>query len=340
MKVLTIVAAVALSTTSAMAMDTVMGLKGRFDYVRTETKNNPGSKTSQSTLTTSFLRLVTDAKLNETTKAKLTLDFQEGQGSGDTDNGLAGFVDEAFLTKTWGDASVMVGKQAVMTGGRENDYSSRDVYTTSVYNDQISDNITGLSAGYAVAGQNVYLQYLQQTTSGQTPLTDKKVIGAAWYGSFMNEMIQPIVSYHRQGTKRPGNYDVYTGVGLRVNVAQLTVEADYLMLEQEKLSAAGDAELKSIVALVRYNHENFKPFAKFMKEDGKKGFDGIVSGSTESERTAWELGLEYVPNKDEDMRYHVVYANSEKKQKSPAPTSKVEEQKIFAGLAFNYNILK
>ncbi|AUN97147.1 hypothetical protein DOM21_15935 [Bacteriovorax stolpii] len=338
MKALTIVAALALTSGSAMALDTVMGLKGRFDYVRTETDNNPG-KDSSGVLTTSYLRLVTDAKLNDTMTAKLTLDFQEADSS--KDNGLTNLVDEAFLTKTFGYGfSAMVGKQAVLTGGHENEYSSRDIYTTSIHNDSIADYLTGVTVGYAVAEQNIYLQYMQREDSKQTPFTDKKVVGAAYYGSFMNKMIEPVLSYHKQGTTRAAAYDTFMSAGLRLNVAQFTVEADYLVLEQEKLTAAGDAKLKSIVALVRYNHENFKPFAKFIKEDGEKGFDGIVTGSNESERTAWELGLEYVPNKDEDFRYHVVYSSSESKQTKPAPTSKVEEQKIYAGIAFNYNILK
>lgn len=340
MKALTIVAVLALSSGSAMALDTVMGLKGRFDYVHTETDNNPG-KDSSGVLTTSYLRLVTDAKLNDTMTAKLTLDFQEANST--KDNGLTNLVDEAFITKDFGHGfSVILGKQGVLTGGHENEYSSRDLYTTSIHNDSIVDKITGLTAGYAVAEQNIYLQYLQQTDANQgstATFTDKKVVGAAYYGSFMNKMIEPVLSYHKQGTTRAGQYDTFMAAGLRVNVAQFTVEADYLVLEQEKLSAAGDAKLNSIVALVRYNHENFKPFAKFIKEDGEKGFDGIVTGANESERTAWELGLEYVPNKDEDFRYHVVYANSESKETKPA-SSKTEEQRIFAGVAFNYNILK
>ena len=342
MKALTIVAALALTSGSAMALDTVMGLKGRFDYTRTETENKPGSKDSEGKFTTSFLRLVTDAKLNDTMTAKLTLDFQEANSS--KDNGLTNLVDEAFLTKTFGYGfSAMVGKQAVLTGGHENEYSSRDLYTTSIHNDAISDNITGLTVGYTVAEQNIFLQYLQQTDAKQgatATFTDKKVVGAAYYGSFMNKMIEPVLSYHKQGTTRAGQYDTFMAAGLRLNVAQFTVEADYLVLEQEKLSAAGDAKLNSIVATVRYNHENFKPFAKFIKEDGEKGFDSIITGSDESERTAFEVGLEYVPNKDEDFRYHVVYSNSEKEQTKPTPTSKVEEQKIYAGIAFNYNILK
>jgi hypothetical protein len=228
-----------------------------------------------------------------------------------------------------------------MIGGRENDYSQRDVYLTSNFNYyHVPTNLMGITAGYSMAGQNLYLQYLQQNPSQQTPLTDKKVIGAAYYGDFMNKMLMPIISYHRVGTARVGAYDNTATAGLRLSVANFIIEADYLMLEQEKLSTLGDAELKSVVAHVRYAHENFQPFVKFIKEDGKKGYNDLVAGSTTSERTAYEVGLEYIPNKDEDFRYHVVYNNSEAKRKSPAPTSKVEDQKIFAGIAFNYNILK
>ncbi|MBY0413512.1 MAG: hypothetical protein K2Q18_05075 [Bdellovibrionales bacterium] len=341
MKALTVLAALALTTSSAMAMDTVMGLKGRFDYVRSETETTPGSKDSSGVLTTSYLRLVTEAKLNDTTTAKLTLDLKDSSTS--RDNGLSDFVDEAFITKSFGALNVMIGKQAPMVGGRENDYSSRDVYILSSFNDKIPGTLTGVSVGYTMAGQNVYLQYLQQTDSAQGAtgtFTDKKVVGVAYYGDFMNKMLMPILSYHKAGTDRAGAYDSYMAAGLRVNVASFIIEADYLMLEQEKLSVKGDAELKSMVAHVRYAHENFQPFVKYIKEDGKKGFQGIVSGSTTSERTAFEVGLEYIPNKDEDMRYHIVYNNAEAKKKSPAPTSKVEDQKIYAGIAFNYNILK
>lgn len=340
MKSLTILAALALTANSAMALDTVMGLKGRFDYVHGETKTTPGNaKTSSGQLTTSFLRLVTDAKLNDTTKAKLTLDFQPASAK---DNGVTNLVDEAYITKSFGALSALIGKQAVMTGGRENDYSTRDLYLTSKFKSEIVDNVTGISLGYSMAGQNAYLQYLEQTDTRSGTKTDKKIVGLAYYGEFMDKMLMPIVSYHKQGTSRIGNYDNAMSVGLRVNVAAFMVEADYLTLEQEKLTTAGDAKLTSIVTHVRYVHDNFQPFAKYIMEKGKKDFD-ISSGLTseaESERTAWEVGLEYVPNKDEDMRYHIVYNNSESKKKSPAPTAKYEEQTIVAGVAFNYNILK
>lgn len=341
MKALTILATLALTSTSAFALDTVMVAKGRFDYIHTKTENKPGAETSSGILTTSYLKLITDTKINETTTAKLTLDFLPAVGN---DNGTSNIVDEAYLTKTFGALSVILGKQAIMTGGRENDYSSRDVYMYSRFADSIMKNMVGASAGYSLSGQNVYLQYLQVSDANKTPLTDKKVIGAAYYGEWMNKMIMPILSYHKLGTNRPGSYDTQAVASLRLNIAKFFIEGDYLMLKQEDKSAAGDAKLNTVVAHARYIFDQgFQPFAKFIKEDGKKGFEGIMgtgSGAIESERTAFEVGLEYYPTKDEDMRYHVVYDNSTSKQTSPAPTQKIEEQKIYAGIAFSYNLLK
>jgi hypothetical protein len=336
MKALTILATFALTTGSVMALDTVMDVKGRFDYINSKTDTVPGSKTSSGVLTTSYLRLVTGTKVNETTALKLALDFQP---SSTVDNNLSNTVDEATLTKTFNNFSVIIGKQLVLTGGRENDYLAKDDYLYSKFSDSVTDNLTGVSVGYQFAEQNLYLQYLQQTDSTKNPLTDKKVMGVVYYGNFLDKMIMPIVSYHKLGTNRPGAYDIQTAVGLRFNVQSFIVEADYLMLKQEKTSN-GDRELTSMVGHIRYAHESFQPFVKFIKDDGKKNYDGIVSGSEKSERTSYEVGLEYIPNKDEDMRYHVVYDNMKSEKKSPTPTSEVKEQKIYAGIAFNYNILK
>lgn len=343
MKALTILATVALTSTSAFALDTVMAAKGRFDYIHTETETKPGGETSSGVLTTSFLKLVVDTKVNESTTAKLTLDFTNSIGA---DNGTSNLVDEAYLTKRYEALSVILGKQAVMTGGRENDYSARDVYMYSRFAESITENLVGASVGYSMFGQNAYLQYLQQANSGvagQVPFTDKKVIGAAYYGEWMNKMIMPILSYHKLGTNRAGAYNTQMAASLRVNVDKFFVEADYLVLEQEK-TATGDAKVNSIVAHARYIFDQgFQPFVKFITEDGKKGYKGIMgltSTAIDSERTAFEVGLEYYPTKDEDMRYHVVYNNSTSKQTSPSPTQKIEEQKIFAGIAFNYNLLK
>lgn len=337
MKALTILATLVFTGSSAFALDTVMAVKGRFDYIHTDTETTPGNEITSGVFTSSFLKAVIDSKVNDTTTAKITLDFKP---TPTTDNGVSSLVDEAYLTKNFDSLSVVIGKQAVMTGGRENDYSSRDVYMYSRFAESISSNLVGVSAGYSMYGENAYLQYLQQSDANKNPLTDKKVIGAAYYGNWMNKLLMPIFSYHRMGTSRIGAYDNQIVASLRVNLDKFFVEADYLMLEQENFSASGDAEVKSIVAHARYLFDQgFQPFVKYINENGKKGYTKIVSGSEKSKRSAFEVGVEYYPVKEEDMRYHIVYDNSNSKQTSPS-TIKVKEQKVYAGIAFNYNLFK
>jgi len=337
MKRLTILATLLAISAPSFAFDTAIGLKGRFDYIHTNLENTPGAKTSSGVMTTSYLGLVTASKINETTQAKLVLNFKSDST---LDNGVQNMVNEANITKTHDAFSAIIGKQAIMTGGRENDYSARDVYLYSRFSDTYTFYATGLALGYSKNGQNLYAQYLEQADSASTPLTDKKVVGVAYYGEWMNQMIMPIISYHRFGTDRPGAYNNILSASLRFNIDKFFIEGDYLTTEQEKFSAAGDAKVTTVVTHARYIFEQgFQPFVKFITEKGKNGFSGIVSGATESKRTAFEVGLEYYPVKDEDFRYHVVYNNSNSKETSPL-TNKIEEQKIYAGVAFNYNILK
>lgn len=337
MKRLTILATLLLTSAPSFAFDTAIGLKGRFDYIHSKLENKPGTETSSGVMTTSYLALITSSKINETTQAKLVLNFRSDST---LDNGAQNMVNEANLTKTHDAFSAIIGKQAILTGGRENDYSYRDMYIYSRFADTYIYYATGLSLGYSKNGQNLYVQYLEQADSVANPLTDKKITGVAYYGDWMNQMIMPIISYHRYGTNRPGAYNNIFSGSLRFTIDKFFIEGDYLTNEQEKFSASGDAKVTSVVTHARYMFEQgFQPFAKFITEKGKNGFSAIVSGATESERKAFEVGVEYYPVKDEDMRYHVVYNNSTSKETSPS-TNKIEEQKFYAGIAFNYNILK
>lgn len=356
MKKLAVLAAIA---TVASVNAGELKLKGRFDYQSTESKDTAAGTTSKATsgeYSTEYLRLIGATKLNDTISAKLVLDLTDSNDAGKV-NGLSKFVDEAFITKTFGSGfSAIVGKQAVLVGGRENDWSSRDVYSLSQFNDAIPGASTGLTVGYEVAGQSFYLQHLESEAT--TQLTDKKVTGLAWYGNFMDGMVSPIVSYHKVGTDEAGQYNTYLALGSQFKWNQIVAEVDYLMLTKENggVNAAGtskaDVEHTSLVFHVKYNHENFRPFAKFIMET-TEGDDSQLDGAgteintsldvTETKNTAYEIGLEYYPNKDEDFRYHVVYANSTyESDKGRAGYTKFEREDttIYAGLAFGMDLLK
>jgi hypothetical protein len=348
MKKLTILAALALSS-QAMALDTTMNLKGRFDYVRTEGETKASAsaatvKTSRGEYSPSFLQWETAAKFNDTVKANLILDFADSNTA--AINVFSEFVDVASITKTIGNIELTIGKQAVQIGGRENQYSDRDLYLASAFSATNPNNQTGLSASYTFMDQMIVAQHLENQRTTET-LKDKKSTGLAFYGKFLDGMVSPVASYHKVGTDIPGKYDIFTTVGVQVAAANIVFELDYLMLNKENggtnaSAQTADAELNSMVAHVRYAHENFKPFFKYIKEEGKGSFADLIStnSAVETERASWELGLEYTPSKDEDMNYHLVYNSSESKETSGTVKAVNEDKKLYAGVSFGFNILK
>lgn len=357
MKALTTLSILALASGSAMALDSKMNLTGRFDYVnkKTETKSsaNVTSKTSPSEFTPNYLFLTTETKVNDKTSFKLALDFKDSGAA--AQNFVSEYVDEAVLTQTlMPGLSLMIGKQAAMMGGHEQVFTKRDVYGTSQYNAGLPDNSTGLGVGYSFMNQNLYLQYLENNTNSTNPtLTDKKIANVAFVGNVMDGMITPMLSYSKVGTARLGRYDVFTAAGISANYMNVVFQFDYLMRENERggtnqAGTATDAELTTMVAHVRYNHENYKPFFKYIKEDAEGSYDlgASFTGAVESERTVMEAGLEYVPNKDEDMRYHLVYSAAETEEtkrltaNSAQNNENFEDTRIYAGVAFGFNILK
>ncbi len=334
MKLKVLVASAFLASTASAAVESDSKIIARFDYVNTKTERTATPETTSGQMQTNYLRWKNTAKFNDTITGELTLDFTDSEKADPSaDEPVSNFVDTAFITKTFGPGfSATIGKQAVLVGGRENDWSGSDMYAFSAFNDGIPANLVGLSLGYTVAEQTFYIQHLEGVT---TTLKDKKVSGVAWYGNLMNKMINPIVSYHKIGTDRVGQYDILMAAGLQFNMDMFLVEADYLTRTNENgglnaSAAVADAELKSMVGHVRYNHENFRPFVKYIKEDGEGNY-ALGGTAVEQERSVMEVGLEYVPNKDEAMRYHVVY-NTAKVENSTGAALEEKEKTIIAGV--------
>ncbi len=326
----------------AYSLETSMIFRGRFDYNYEEKENTPGLKDSSGVLTTSYLRFGVMAKFDDTMKANLVLDFSDANTP--KDNGLTELIDVAYVTKLIGQYSFLLGKQGVLIGGRENDYSLRDIYIYSSFNDATSASATGASVRYDTLGQSFYAQYLQQRDVKQTPFTDKKIIGLAYYGSLFNKKVEPIISYHKLGTTRPGQYDLFTATGVRVYAGQFFFEGDYLILVKEMagLNAASevdDAKVTSIVLVARYNQENIRPFIKYLIDKGKNSYDlGNGINDIKTKRDAWETGVEYYPNKDNDVRYHLVY-NSSKFEEETGSHAKYTEERFVVGFAFGLNVM-
>lgn len=324
------------------ALETSMILRGRFDYNHAETNFTPGIKDSSGIFTTSYLRLGVESKIDDTMKANVIFDFTDANTP--KDNGLTELIDVAYVTRLIGRGSLLIGKQGVLIGGRENDYSARELYLFSAFNDATSASATGLTSRYDIFGQSFYAQYLQQRDSKQTPFSDKKILGVAYYGSFFEKMMEPILSYHKLGTTRPGQYDLFTATGVRMNIFLFIFEADYLMLKKEKAGinpalVAVDAKVNSSVLVARYHHEKYRPFVKYILDEGKRYYDlGNGINELETKRNAWEVGMEYYPKKDNDVRYHVVY-NSAKLEEETGARDEYEEKKLIIGFSFGLNVM-
>lgn len=339
MKAMTIAAALALST-GAMAADTTMTLEGRFNYESTEEKN-AGVKTTSGTMSGDFLRLGIGTRLNETVTGKLVLDVLGDSVNSGTNNGFNKFVNEFSLTKSFGVFSASIGKMEIGTGGRQSDVSARDQYLNSTWDKTFVTKHTGVAVDYAVMGVKLNAQYLQQDASNansQGASTDKRIMGLKADASLMDGMITPVASYHiTQGD----NKTTLIAVGTGVNVAGVAFSADYLMAKSEDYAAQGtDGKLNTMVFEAGYQIQNFKPFAKYIMETAKNSDVFYTNGSQKAERTAWELGVEFKPVMEEDMRAHLVYSSGETKDKASTNYGKIEETTILAGVAFGFDLLK
>lgn len=336
MKKLTLIASSALLATSVFAGE--IKVNGRFNYLHTDSKTNSASKVTAGNYTVDYLKVKNTAKFNDTTSGEVSLNLRAKNDTDAATRSFNNFVDTAVLSKAFGSFTVIAGKQPVLIGGRENDYSGRDIYTTSVFRSAVPYNQVGLTAQYSFMGHDFYIQHQENSDIAST--TDKKITGVAFFGNLMDGMIKPILSYHKKASGSIANKDdKLMAAGVQFNHSNLTAEFDYLTHEQA-IATGSAPKLTSMVFHVAYTHDMFAPFAKYIMETGKDSYAiGTVVDGTKNERTAFELGLNVVPNKDEDFRYHVVYSSSEKKEKTGG-TDKVKENTLYAGLAFGLNILK
>lgn len=335
-----------------------VSVQGRFDYKRLETKTTTAatatttstSKDSSGEYEVNLARVLTSGKINDSLTFDMELDLKQASGTNANGGALNDFVDSMVLTKKIGESfSVKLGKQDPLLGGFEWAQADSDVYAASTFYTDGAPNSVGLSAHYSLLGNTLSLVHLETATNSGTSnsTTDKKVTGALLAGSYMDGMIGTRFSHHQVGAAA-GRTDL-TGLGLQFVKDLFVVQLDYSMATKKNqgtndAAATVDAKLNTMVAHVRYNHENYKPFVKYImdKSEGSYALTNDVAGA-ESERIVIEAGLEYSPNKDEDMRYHLVYLMAETKQKTgttgTTARGKIENDTILAGVKFGFNLL-
>ena len=359
-----IVTGIALLSFSSLSFAGVSAV-GRFDYKNLKTKSI--SKVTNTTTSTfkdtsgeyevNLARILTAAKINDSLTFDMELDLKQASGTKSNGGALNDFVDSMVLTKNFGENfSVKVGKQDPLVGGFEWTVADADIYSASSFYANAPLNSVGLSGHYSFLGHTLSLVHLETTENlpANTTAQDRKVTGALLAGTYLDGMLSTRLSYHKSGiTVTPSaTSDVksdLTAIGFQIDKNMFVVQLDYLMAKNKDAgttdaSVTTDAKLTSLVAHVRYNHENYKPFVKYIMDKSKGSYELTrdVAGA-ESKRSVIEVGMEYVPNKNEDMRYHVVYSSAETKQDTAATGVTVRESKkddtFFAGVKFGFNLL-
>lgn len=312
-------------------MSTVMDLRGRFDWTHTENKTTSGTS-KESEISTQYFRLNADGKVTDSTKFSFSLKPLETATDGK-------MVDSAIVTKKLNDSvSLLVGIQAPMVGGRENDYADYDLFLISEFKGKLPSSTPGAAFQYEFHEQSFYVQALK---SSSTAMKSLYTYGISYYGNIFEGKLVPIFSYHQEATDRSKAKNKYIALGTQLVSGNTIVEFDWLQTTRPDQLTTGqvdygkDLRITSMVFNLRYTYERFKPFAKLIL-DKNHNINATVS---DTERTGYEAGIYFQPAKDEEMHYHLVYNSAETKEKVGG-TATTTESKVVLGATFDFNILK
>lgn len=325
-------------------------------------KNNDVQKTgtpNSSAFNFDYLRTKFSGELTPSVKYVLTTNLLKADQANDTNEGISKMITEGYITKSFSfGTQVSFGRKTTIIGGREYDYSSSDLYSTSYFYDATpSPYPVGITVAHEIAGQTLRAQYIngnRTTTTGTstTGTATQSKFGWAleWNGNLMEGMIKPIISYTvipenagatttKTATRVNKGNDAFLGAGLQFNLPQsIVVETDYNMLTEKDATgttaAKKDLKTESIIVHAKMNGENFSPFVKFISDTRKND-----STKTDS-RTAYDLGFEYKEAKEDAIRYHVVYSGASVKANINTTEVKSSPSSIMVGMKFTAALLK
>lgn len=358
MKMLSAVAVVATIFAGNAFADQSIKVISRGGWSYKDNDVNKSGTPNSSSFNFDYLRTKFSGELTPSVKYVLTSNLLKASETNDTNEGISKMITEGYITKSFSTGTqVSFGRKTTIIGGREYDYSSSDLYSTSYfYQATPSPYAMGLTFSHEIAGQTLKAQYLngnKTTTTGvaTTGTATQSKFGYAleWNGSLMEGMIKPIISYTvipenagasttKTARVNKGN-DVFLGTGLQFNLPQnMVLETDYnLFTEQDATGTAAakkDLKTESIIVHAKMNGENFSPFVKFIADTRKN--DSTKTNS----RTAYDLGFEYKEAKEDTIRYHVVYSGSSVKDNINTTEVKSSPSSIMVGMKFTASLLK
>lgn len=343
-----------LAAGSAVAGENTINVVGRAGW---QYKDNDVKKTgtaNSSSMNIDYLRTTFAGVLTPSVKYFATADFLGDNSSADKVDNTSSYIDEAFITKTFSfGTSVFAGKKTVLVGGREYDYNNTDRYTNSYFYNATPANQVGITLAHEIMGQTLMAQYFNGNKENGTSANAQSKYGYSigWYGDLFGGWVKPIVAYTvipeaknsftsldtgTSGSRANKGDDQFLGAGLLLNTPHnFILEADYNILT-EKSAATGNKDLKtrSIIGSIRYSTERFSPFVKIISDERKN--ESVKT----AKRFAYDAGVEFKENKDDSIRYHVVYSGATVKNDINTSEVKSNPKSILVGLKFDAAVLK
>ncbi|MBF0288488.1 MAG: hypothetical protein HQM14_11785 [SAR324 cluster bacterium] len=240
-----------------------------------------------------------------------------------------------YLKYQWSPAlQWRIGKHHILQGGREGAHNPIDIFQYSQLGERIKDFYeVGISAFYdlgkfapTLQGQTMVGQFFNQT-EGSSENQYTLVYNIAWYGSFADGLIEPIVQYgvfphaqERTQDDTTGKRTVSTtsyqekffSLGVLVNLDNYIVEMDAISQYQDAYNSETTRykaeDNTSIIILGRREGDQFSPFIKWI-------YDSTRPASVTAKDTGGneiELGTEYFPQAgNHKYRLHTFFAYRE-----------------------------
>ena len=310
----------------ALGSDYKLTIDGRFDFIRAQNYATGSEKTENVAFQTISPRVMIDYKVSDKTSFVARYNFTQGSGptssTFSSNNDLITSNVEYFYVshQMAKNLEFKIGKIFFNSGSAEFDYDEQDIYLYSnVSGDLAVAYHSGAHLGYLIGNHEIAVQVGNSTGNTSSQEGGDLVKTLAFYGSFMDGKIRPILTtgwYPREpsanslGTSETERtVDTYSSLGLIYNANNLNAEIEYTVSNKEEyksydssdsLLTTPETSWQSIIGKVKYTHGSYSPFVKIQSEKY------LVDGNDSITSTTPILGVEY--NADE-VRYHLVYSN-------------------------------
>jgi len=287
----------------------------RGDLVRDDTKGADESTSFQ----VPYMRFDIKGKITDDLSYRIKFRLNKTLDKDTNEDGTGSGVDYAYIQKKFDNGlKVKLGKQYINIGGYESIFSSRDAYSQGSFTWDGADFYrTAVGAFYKIGGHSFNIQ---AANNNEKETSDNLLFGAQALFSFVDGMINPLLSYHSDTSQN----DI--AVGLQVKVSALTVEVDRLVTQHDDTDAGEKVDDdKASTVFVKYKQGKWSPQFRYTVGDNDtyKDFD------------SYHVALEHYPYGNSSLRYHVAFSKADNTLDNTTST-KEESKTLTVGFAMSF----